>query len=185
MAVAYFGFTAGWDDAQPCQYTFSNDNSNIVFTCPNSGTQDVKELGAYVYANQSGHIRLALYDTSRNLICQGSAEMDVALITSHGWQTHTEFVDADGEPVSPTITGGTNYIIALAGDTSNAYIWCTGVTSGWMKRDDEYTGGYPASLPWFTTWEKKFGVRCGVEASAAGGANYVPAIYHYQRMRAA
>lgn len=168
MAVTYFGLNAdGGGVYQPGLYANWNDNNNIVYTCPGSGTQDIKELGARVYTNSVGNMRLAIYTTAGAFLTQGSAEINTEPPTGYEWLSHTSFVDQTGSPHSPQLTGGTAYLLAITGDDqNNVYICGDIVTSGYMLYGgNDYTGGFPANLPSSGSADKQYCVRCGVEAS--------------------
>ena len=174
MAITYFGHNVnGTNPHDPSDYgTLFNDNSNIVYTCPGAGAQDVKELGARVWVNSTDDMRLAIYDTSLNFIMQGAAVIDTEPPAGDEWLSHTSFVDQGGSPiVSPQLTGGTAYIIAITAEAGKGVnIWDDTVTSGWMKRDNaDYTGGFPATLTAFADRTRQFCVRCGVEPAVAAG----------------
>lgn len=187
MAVTYFGKNENGSNAQsPNGYTYSNDNSNIVYTCPGSGNQEVKEIGARIYNLSTGNIRLAIYDASLNFVCQGSAEIAVGPLVSGGtaWVSHTSFVDQGGSPMTPNLAGGTAYIIALTADSSSVDCWFDVVTDGYMKTESgtgEATGGYPASLDQGGNDTHSWCMRVGVEPASAG--SIVPLFIQQRRQR--
>jgi hypothetical protein len=177
--MTYFGHTTvGASPAAPGIYTFGNDAVNIIYTCPGTGLQDVKELGAYCYRDQTGHIRMAIYDTSLNFICQGSAELDVATVTpANGWLSHVAFTDVGGSAISPQLTGGVEYVLSISSDSSGPNVYQDTVTAGYERFSYDYTdstGGFPADLTLErTTDTREWNVRCGVEAAAGGGGSVV------------
>jgi len=109
VAITYFGHNVNGSDVQPLgTATIFNDGVNIVYTCPGTGSQEIKELGARVYASATGNMRLAVYTTGLVLVAQGDAEIDVAPPSVHTWLSHTAFRDAAGELIAhPLLTGGT------------------------------------------------------------------------------
>ncbi len=186
MAVEYFGHNVNGSDVQPLgTYAYINDNSNIIYTCPAGGKFDLKELGARVYTTSTGNFRIAIYTTSDALIAQGDAEIDSAPPGSSTWLSHTSFTDSAGEPISPQLDGGTSYKLIIAGDkSSDVFIWCDAVTSGWIRYNNtDLTGGFPSTITYGGNWDKQFCVRCGVEAAAAGGGSVAPVSYYMARRR--
>jgi hypothetical protein len=179
MAIEYFGNNANGTDAQsPNGSAWSNDNVNIIYTCPGSGTMDVKELGARVYTGSTGNIRMAIYDTSKNLICQGNAEIDVNGSGSN-WVSHTSFTG------TAQLTGGTAYLLVITADSSNVSCWDDTVTSGYIIRETgELTGGFSATLTLGSNDVRKWCIRCGVEAAAApsGGKGYLSSGYWWNKI---
>lgn len=186
MAITYFGKNENGSDVHSATtYTYSNDNSNIVYTCPGSGSQEVKELGVRVYSESTGYIRLAIYDASLDLVCQGSAQIDVESLVSGGsaWVSHTSFVDFSGDPTTPILTGGTAYVFALT-CSATCNIWKDDVTSGWMKYDsDDGLDGFLETLSQDSSNTREYCWRCGVEPYSAGGENIVPLIMQQFRRR--
>lgn len=139
--TTYFGETTpgGYSDHAPVCYWWRNKNK--VFTCPGSGAQDLVELSAYVYriALGTGHIRLAIYDTSNNLLYQGSAEVTVDN-ADPDWIGHTGIT-------GQTLTGGTNYRIALTTDSSDVEVYYNLYSIGdFTSLPADYTGGWPNPL---------------------------------------
>ena len=183
MAVTYFGLNENGASAQkPNADTHWNNPAEIVYTCPGAGAQDIKELGARVYEGSTGYIRLAVYETDGTFICQGSAQLDTEPQGDTNWLSHTAFTNVGGDPISPQLTGGTAYIIAIAGD-GDCYVQQNAVSSGDMVREyDSYLAGFPATITKDADVEREWCVRCGVEAASAGGS-IVPIICSVERRR--
>ncbi len=129
-------------------------------TCPGSGSQTVKELSAYVRFT-SGNQRLALYDTSGNLICQGTGE--IAISNTAGWQGH--LTQASITPNPTTITGGASYKIATTVDVTGVVAYYV-AGSGQDYAAVDYTGGFPESLGAGADPMIVFAIRCGVDPVA-------------------
>jgi len=177
MTVSYFGENSdGTGDGVLSGYSLVNNNAVTSFVCPGTGTQDVKELGirARDVSVGSDHVRVALYNTDGSFVCQGSAEITVSANT-HAWYTHTSFVDAAGSAISPQITGGTAYLIAVTADGANIYIAANGTRTNNNKySSNDYTGGFPSSYTPSTTSTPICCCRCGVEPAAGGGVSVTP-----------
>lgn len=160
----YFGYTAIGADA-PTGGTLWTRNKNHVtgYTCPGSGPQVVKELSAYVKSNGGtpGHIRIAVYDASHNLICQGTAEVTIDNTTA-GWYGH--LTQANITPNPAYLTGGVQYDLALCLDAEDVVRYRDLGTLGdntWEAVD--YTDGWPSTLADVTDGSSKWSVRCGVD----------------------
>lgn len=188
----YFGYNeTNWSynygTANACWYNLTQTWGDFSFVCPGTGNQTLKRLGTYCRSagGTAGVVRLAIYDTSNNFIAQGSAGISVTS-TSAGWVEHTEFVDVDGDSISPVLTGGQGYRIAVAisaadtklyynkGSTGDQYAWAlTG--SG---DDKTYAAdGYPDPIPQSGGGSQAYRValRAGVEAAGL----VVPIIQNY------
>lgn len=127
-------------------------------TCPGSGSQTVKELSSYIRYT-SGNTRLALYDTSGNLICQGTGE--VAIGNTAGWQGH--LVQSGITPNPTTITGGTSYKIAITVDVAGVVAYYVAGAGGQDYGLGDYTGGFPSTLGAGSDPGNVFAIRCGVD----------------------
>ena len=181
MAVTYFGtcnssgvtnFSTA-DDSGGWTWTCHTGSS---FACPGSGNQTVKELSTIVSINSgTPHVRLVLYDSLGNMVCQGSAE--VVVTAGYSWQGHmtasalTPAGGSAGDPV--TITGGSQYRIGVSRDASGVLAT---YKSGTVTNGDidygatDYTGGWPATIPTGTDYTVLLtSIRCGVEPAAGGG----------------
>lgn len=118
---------------------------NATYQCPGSGTIDITSLGIYARSGgTAGDIRLAIYDTSWNLICQWTNALSVSDDTP-AWR---DVVAADMTGTK-TLTGGTSYRIAYSMATDYPRIgYHTEFLSGdWKYEAGDYSaGGFPASL---------------------------------------
>ena len=180
MAITYFGNnTDGTTSTSITDRIYWNNAELSGFTCPGSGSQSVLELGVRCSASGAANIRLAIYSTAGNLLMQGNAEM--AAPDTAGWISHTSFVDYAGDPIiSPTLTGGTNYILALTTDDEIAVRRDAGVTGDWHWYSGDETGGFAATLHSANDTSGLYCVRCGVEPAAGGPSLLI--IQHYNRM---
>ena len=169
LALTYFGY----NNSSP-QYSWKDDaqwyrNRNYIdgFVCPGSGHQAVKEISAYVsMPSGSGNIRCAVFDTSGNLISQGTAEVAVTG-TDPAWHGH--LTQANITPNPCNLTGGVQYDIALAWDSASMQFYFDNASAGdGTYAYTDYTGGFPASLADATQTDVILCIRCGVEAAAVG-----------------
>lgn len=138
-------------------------NGTQTFTCPGSGSQTITEITADVHQGVGGayNIRCAVYDsTGATRIAQGAAAVAV-VGASDTWQGHVG--QANISPNPATLTGGTNYILAVAanGDLTSAHTKNGTTGIGKFDGTDE-TGGFPASLPAGSTAGAVFAVRVGL-----------------------
>lgn len=138
-----------------------------MFTCPGTGAQTLVELGMKT-KDANGNVRVAIYTaaTPGVLIAQGSAEIAGVADT---WITHTSFTNLAGNPVTPSLTGGTVYILAITGDGTVNFIYTT-VTNGYafVKTTADYTGGFPENTPTEGNSTALPLVRAGVESASSG-----------------
>lgn len=165
-STQYFGSTtiAGAStDATENQITFFNQTQ--TFTCPGSGTMTIQELSAYCdLGTGTGTIRLAIYNAAgTTLIAQGTAA--VTVVAGPSWQGH--LTQASMTPNPATLTGGTNYTIAISigGGFSNKptlYVNGGAFNAGAFETNDYTTIGFPATLS-YTNTTAVFLVRCGVQ----------------------
>lgn len=161
--LTYFGFTD-----TPVFINTSNGytlrNENKVWTCPGTGSVPVVSLQGYCSISTGNpNVRLAIYTTGNAFVMQGSVE--VVVPASEAWTGHTSFVDQAGSPIaSPTLTGGTNYILCMSFDGDiNYYGTTTHGADDCSYHMTEYTAGFPATLGGSsggtTNW---YAIRCGV-----------------------
>lgn len=145
-----------------------NPSAN-TYACPGSGTQQLVELSAYVKHQDGytpGNLRVAIYDTSKNLIAQGNAEVLVS-DTTLGWKGHIGAANIDPNPCN--LTGGVSYIFAFTRDSAYTYDYYRTLTSGTLYATSaDYTGGFPDPITVSTSLGRSYSVRGGVEAAAAG-----------------
>ncbi len=133
------------------------------FTCPGSGTKTVVELSAYVgWLQTTPTIRLAIYDTSHNLVCQGTSAVSMVAAS---WQGHMTASTITPNPCN--LTGGTQYDLAYAvaggsGDWMQYYLSAAS-GSDTYGTTDYATGGFPASLADATDAAAVVSIRCGVQ----------------------
>jgi len=169
---AYFGHVQS-DGSPPAGYTFDfygartwyNNTAVTTYTCPGTGSRTLEKLGLYAKTRGSphGNVRLAVYDTSLNLICEGSAEILINSATEQWWD-HVAFTG------TPTLTGGTNYIIAASIDSSLISYAYTSVTNASKALSStDYTGGYPDPIGAGSTDSIKLAVRAYVTGGGGGG----------------
>jgi hypothetical protein len=149
--VTYFGVTTVDASVNVAGSTYWNDE--ISWVCPGTGSQDVKALGLWANvwnASYPQNIRLALYDLAGNLIAQGSTAISVTSATPSYWE-HSSFVDVAGNPIFPTLVGGTGYKIVSTGsgtyvdDLQHGILY--GATESIAYKHVDYTAGFPAALP--------------------------------------
>lgn len=183
----YFGYndTTGLSSGQASVSWIRNGVyswTNADFTCPGAGSRTLSELAFYCKSNGGtpGHIRVAIYDTSRNLIAEGSAELTVSSTTA-GWVTHSAFVDPAGSPSTPILTGGTDYILVFAVDSTDVTIYYTAGSNGDVAYNtNDYTGGFPDTLASGTNYNRRYPIRAGVEE--VGGGSVLLHAQHYYRL---
>jgi len=162
LAVDYYGFltesggTAG-------QFTAAGfrRQKNAVITLP-AGT--VTELSAYVHytTDTTQTIRLALYDSNGDIVCQGSAAVDINN-SNFEWVGHTG--------LSVAISAG-DYRIGISYNAANAFnseYYYVDATSGNTATDaTDYTSiGWPATIPVAANDSaRQNSIRVGITASA-------------------
>jgi hypothetical protein len=170
MAVEYFGAQSGTNDDNCTHYLFMW-YWGTSFTCPGSGSVLINELSADVkLISGSGNIRIGIYDTSGDLVAQGTAEVAVTG-SSYSWQGHMTAAACG----NVSLTGGQSYKLALANDEP-AYGPSVGIRyladqpSGYIryKQLTDYTGGLPATIGLTdNTWGGCWNIRCGVETGGS------------------
>jgi hypothetical protein len=175
-AVTYFGHNVdeatSWYFAGYSVWNHRAGGNSIVWTCPGTGSQPVSSLGALVKVASAANLRIAIYTQGDDFgdpgtaafLMQGSAEIAVSE-TSLTWKTHTSFVDVNGDPItSPTLTGGTNYLMMATSDGGSMEIGY-GATTGYtqFKTGADYTAGFPATDPSYSgAVQYEWCIRCGV-----------------------
>jgi hypothetical protein len=138
------------------------------FTCPGSGNQVVKELSSKV--GTTGNIRLCIYNAGSPFAkkVEGTGEVAVSGGTTT-WQGH--MTQASMTPNPATLTGGANYILAMASDNSSTVIsYNASPTYDTDLNFADYTGGLPSAPPSSDGQSgSDFLIRCGVDQEVAGG----------------
>ena len=184
MSAAYFGQeTLTTNETRNAVRWFRNRTYVTGFTCPGSGNQQVTELSFHGYLVAGApNIRLALYNTSDALLCQGSAEVPVAG-ASGSWQGHIGAANITPNPC--IITGGVQYDIAVSWDcdasnTLRAY-YVVGSSGDYTYLAVDYTGGFPDPLADATDGGSRWAIRCGVDPAA--GLSIPVAMMTYREKR--
>lgn len=166
--ATYFGQTVdgtevGWDFG----VWWSRNAAYVTgFNCPGSGVQVVKELSARV-RRTSGipNIRIAIYNSGGTLVGQGAAEVALAG-TTVAWQGHLTQDDITPNPCN--LTGGAQYYLGMALDAAAWRPYYTAGSLGDYHYDtDDYTGGWPSSMPSGIDDDWRYSLRCGVDPPAA------------------
>jgi hypothetical protein len=134
---------------------------NAATACPGTGTRAVTEITGYLKSagGTAGNTRLAILDSSYNLVCEGSAAVSVSS-TSAGWVGHVGAANITPNPCN--ITGGTTYILASSGSSTDVLINYVASGSGWYKIAD-YTTGYANPIDSPTGQTATFYIRAYVE----------------------
>lgn len=149
---------------------FWNDGNSLVFTCPGTGNQVVKEISAHILASDVGSlVRCAIYSADGNTkICEGSAGASIGL--TGAWCGH--LTQADITPNPTTLVGGTTYRITFAqqGNGNGVYTETAVSGGGLYKWVDYVTGGWPSALPAQDGTGYMWPVRCGVESAIIEGS---------------
>jgi hypothetical protein len=177
MAIEYFGNNK--DDI----YNYAVKSLYYLvagYICPGSGPQDLKTLDLNIYGVDTGNLRVGLWDSDHNMVCQWDT---VKTPVGTGWLEVTSFVNYAGNPVTPQLTGGATYYLGMAGDASNAHlVYYSSVASGTAKYlSGVYSDALPAVLTGGTNGTREYCVRAGVEA-AAGGSIVPIILQHIHRM---
>ena len=131
----------------------------------------------------NANVRIAIYDTSLNLLFQGSAEIPVTDADIPAWYTHTSFVDEVGSPaVDPQIIGGTEYIFAFTCDNPLTLYRLQGASGVGKYISTDYTAAFPDPIGAGSDSGTQACVRCGVEPTAGGGS-IIPLLIDEARRR--
>lgn len=136
-ATQYFGNTspASTRSASP---SGTVGNKSQVYTAPGSGNQTLVELSAKCSRerNSAVTIRVAIYDTSNNLIAQGSAAVNVTLPAAAAWQaSHLYSV---GDVVYTAAT--TNFRVTVGGTSGESEpAWGSPTAEVTTRTDGEVT----------------------------------------------
>lgn len=116
-------------------------NNTTTFTCPGSGSQTVSEITAFIKKVGAYNFRLAIFDTAQTtLIAQGTAAV-AAAGAADNWQGHVGAGNITPNPA--TLTGGTNYVLAITsnGDTESDH-WLTGASGTGRFVGTDFTAGF-------------------------------------------
>lgn len=151
-------------------YTIRNNPGNLTFTCSGSGTVRVQsmEIWCKSFGGTPGTVKLAIYDTSLNLIGQGVAAVTVSS-TTIGWVGHTLLADlkpsggSAGQAVN--LTGGTSYVVAISFSSSDVRIGYSAVSAQGYSQNNQYTAStFPTPLGGTeSALNELFCVRVGVQ----------------------
>ena len=142
-------------------------NAGYTCTCPGIGDQIIKELSVFAEGT-SCNIRCAIYSSDGTTkIAEGSGEVPLST-TPFAWYGHGPGLYNALSPSAPVITGGQNYILCVSCDgTTYAYGIDAGSSGAFKYSTNDYTGGWPASLPsGGNPGNYNFCIRCGVDAAA-------------------
>jgi hypothetical protein len=135
-----------------------------------AGDQTLKELAVYQEV-AAGAFKIALYDSSGNLVCSGGSK---SAVTGPGWLAwdNTSLTPVGGS-LGDTITlsGSTNYRIGFVQNYNQSKIYYDGGSSGNSKINivANYAGFPPSTIPAGTAWTALVGLRYGVEAVVVAG----------------
>lgn len=166
-STEFFGQLTGTsDDNSGGQDQFSW-YSGKSFQCPGSpgDTVTIKELSAYVQnGGSAGKIRIGIYDSDGNLVCQGTAQ--VSFSGTFSWQGH--LAQADMTPNPCTLVGGDYYRLAMytPNDDRVNFKYQAGSSGDVKYTVTNYDSGLPSSFPAGTNWSGWWMIRCGVEVTA-------------------
>lgn len=185
MAITYFGYTdtSGLSWYAIDTQTIRNKTTNASFVCPGTGTQKLISLGLYVKGGDTASdIRLAIYDTSLNFIAQGSAKITIGILVAAAWAEHTAFTNVAGNPIFPTLTGGTTYVVAVTMDDQGASKAYKAVANGdVLYLATDYTdAGFPDPLAAGAADTTGIRIQAGVEPA---GTVVPQAMAYYRRLR--
>ncbi len=163
--ITYFGYTTVGGTPYTLATSWWRNKTYVAgFNCPGSGNQRVTELTAYVsQPSGSPNIRLAVYNTSAVVVCEGTSE--VAIGTSAAWQGHigSSTIKVAGGSAPCTLTGGTQYDLAFSVDGITAVgYYNAGSASDWTYESYDMTGGFIDRADTNDT-PSRWSVRCGVQ----------------------
>lgn len=162
MPIEYFGnnSTAGSDSnlgSGPyvvCLRAYTGPTWDTYAVCPGTGAMRLVSLECYSINTgaQTGYSRLALYEQNLDdpgyefLVCQGSAKFHSS--TTRGWNGHTSFVDANGDPIIPVLVGGRRYFIELSMSGSDERCTAVGPEADQVETISiagiDFTDGFPS-----------------------------------------
>jgi len=130
-----------------------------------TGTVDICAIQAFVQKSDTStgnNFRMAVYDSDSNLVCQGSAQLDVVQQQpTFAWEGHV--YASSGLTGTCTLDRTATYRIGWASDSVKAKIYrVTGGASGVMYYwTGDKTGGWDASLTGGTAYTEILSVRVG------------------------
>lgn len=164
----YFGRTVEGTNASTSGYDqwFRNKAHITGFICPGAGNQAIKELSAYVMSLSIPRvIRVAIYDSSHNLVAQGSSPAVAG--TTPAWYGHLAPEEITPNPA--IIIGGAQYDLAFAVPAYVYRYWEPGDANAYTYQLylNYYTDGFPQTLGDVTNYGGLVSIRCGVDPAAA------------------
>lgn len=146
--------------------------SDTSYVCPGTGNKRLYSLQFWAKSNGGtpGTGRIAIYDTSFNLIGQGVSTFTVSSTTPQ-WIGHVGYNSLKpiggnaGDPVY--LTGGTQYIVAFSTSNTDLRIGYksvgTSVSSSWYKIND-WTSGFPNSFTAGTQFTERLPVKVEINS---------------------
>jgi hypothetical protein len=184
VATTYFGFcnssTGAGTGVAHCGYAWGSQWTTAGYVCPGTGDQTLVTLGIEADGADTTHIRMAIYNTSRGLVCYATSEKDSAV----GWVSwdNTEITWVIGTK----LTGGTAYLLVVSADGNPGALGTGSLPADTLRYiSNEYTSSaFADPIAAGTGYTTEYNMRCGVEPAAAGGGSVVPQIMmHYARLR--
>ncbi len=131
------------------------------FVCPGTGTQNITEISAYLKSDDgtAGYVRLAVYDSSLNLVCQGNAKKSLTDTTA-AWFGHTS--SASELTGTCTCTGGNNYVVLATtnnGHPDFAYTASGGASFEYYKNSANCIDGFSDPMTSLSSFSNTMRVR--------------------------
>lgn len=155
-------------DSPSIIYRFSVSPQGVIFATKatlSETASSIDSLSFYSHTN-AGHVRLALYDSSRNLLWQSGS---VANTTNGGFQTVTI---TSGTPTSlSNISAGTYYLAYQTDTSSNVASFTSGSSGDGFIAVHAY-GSFPAAITGETSSSQKWSMY--VTYSTGGGGSPTP-----------
>jgi hypothetical protein len=174
VSASYFGPIAAPNYSDGFQqwgtWAIYSNPSDTSYVCPGTGTKRVYSLSFWAKSNGGtpGTARLAIYDSSFNLIGQGESTFTVSSTTEQ-WIGHVGYSSlkpiggAAGDPIY--LTGGTQYVFAFSTSNTDLRIGYksvgTSVSSSWYITTN-WTSGFPNSFAAGTQFTERLPVRVEV-----------------------
>jgi len=121
------------------------------FTCGGSGTQDITEIGCYIYDTMSGQdFRLSIFTDDSGNSCPESmvSNSETTTITTSSQSTPTKeaYIYTGSKP---QLIGGAYYWLLYFGDGGDLYLDCfdtTGIDGGYLSGESAWT--WPTGNDW-------------------------------------